>query len=467
MCLKFPEEFLWGAAVSAYQCEGAWQEDGKSASVMDRMINPAFADTKITADHYHRMEEDVMLMRKMGLKAYRFSIAWTRILPEGNGEINQKGINFYLKLLKLLKKYEIEPIVTIYHFDLPVILQEKYGGWNSRNILPDFSSYCRILFETFGEYVNYWLTINEQSNMFLLPYLMEFDNNSPLEKQKYQMNHIMTLAHAEAIRLCHEILPKAKIGPALGITPNYYLTPSPEDIEGARLADDFRTYFFLDLYIYGTYRRNIWRLIEEKGVQPDILPGDMELIQENKPDFIGINYYCSRTVRAFSKERDNLEYEREKNEEIIAGLYLEQENPYMRKTQWGWETDPKGLRKVLLDLTDRYHLPLMITENGLGAIEDGSKGNTVQDIERINYLRDHLIQCGEAIEDGVNLIGYCVWSFLDLLSTSSGYGKRYGLVYVNRTDEDIMDLRRIPKKSFEWYGKIIMTNGKLLSKSDE
>lgn len=218
---SFSKDFLWGAATAAYQVEGAYLEDGKTLSVVDESINSKYADTSVASDHYHRFKEDISLMKELGLKAYRFSIAWTRILPNGRGEINQAGLDFYNELIDELVKNQIEPIVTIYHFDLPIVLQKEYGGFGSRKIIPDFTNYCRVLFEQFGDRVNYWLTINEQSNMFLLPYLIPFteDNENSKLKQKYEMNHIMTLAHASAVKLCGELLPSAKIGPALGISP--------------------------------------------------------------------------------------------------------------------------------------------------------------------------------------------------------------------------------------------------------
>lgn len=465
----FPEDFLWAAATSAYQFEGAYLEDGKTMSIVDANINKSYADTSITSDHYHRFKEDIKLMKELGLKAYRFSISWPRVLPNGTGKVNEKGIDFYKELVKELRDNDIEPLATIYHFDMPLCLQEKYGGWSSREIIDDFVYYCEVLFKNLGKDIKYWFTINEQSNIFLLPYLMVFNNKIPIEKQKYEMNHIMMLAHAKAIKLFRDMVPLGKIGPAIGISPNYPKSCRPEDIHAAKEADDFRTYLFTDLYVHGYYRENVWKYMEENNIAPTIEDGDMELIEEAKPDFLGVNYYQSRVV-GYAPEnvhyRDVTLNTDGKNGstsfEVIPGLYEGAPNPYLEKTDWDWEVDPIGLRIVLNDLNDRYHLPIIITENGIGGVEALTDENQIHDKYRIDYLKNHLNQCSLALNDGVKLFGYCPWSFMDLLSTTSGFRKRYGFVYVNRTDKDLLDLKRYKKDSFYWYKKVIKSNGQAL-----
>ncbi|EPY6471228.1 glycoside hydrolase family 1 protein [Clostridium sporogenes] len=465
----FPDDFLWAAATAAYQFEGAYLEDGKTMSIVDTNINPKYANTSITSDHYHRFKEDIKLMKELGMKAYRFSISWPRVLPNGRGKVNENGINFYKKLVKELRDNDIEPLATIYHFDLPLCLQKEYGGWSSRKIIDDFAYYCEVLFKNLGKDIKYWFTINEQSNMFLLPYLMVFNNEIFLEKQKYEMNHIMMLAHAKAIKLFREMVPTGKIGPAIGISPNYPKSCKPEDIQAAKEADDFRTYLFTDLYVHGYYRKNVWKYMRENNITPTIQNGDMELITSSKPDFLGVNYYQSR-VAGYAPEnaetRDvTLNTAGEKGSssfEIIPGLYEGAANPYLEKTDWDWELDPIGLRIVLNDLNDRYHLPIIITENGIGGVDTLTDDNKVHDEYRIKFLKNHLTQCNLAINDGVKLFGYCPWSFMDLLSTTSGFRKRYAFVYVNRTDDDLMDLRRIKKDSFYWYKKVINSKGQNL-----
>ncbi|WHY66646.1 glycoside hydrolase family 1 protein [Neobacillus sp. SuZ13] len=467
----FPDDFFWSASTAAYQVEGAFLEDGKSLSIVDVNINPNFADTSITSDHYHRIKEDVALMKELGMTAYRFSFSWPRILPNGRGPVNNEGIDFYNQLINELLKNGITPLATIYHFDLPLVLQQEYGGWASRKILDDFENFCRVLFENFGDRVKYWFTINEQSNMFLLPYLMPVNESSDIsaEKQKYEMNHIMTLAHARAIQLCHQLVEGGKIGPAIGLAPNYPASCKPEDIMAARVANDFRTYLFLDLYLYGEYRENIWRYMLENECEPTILPGDMELLKSAKSDLLGINYYQSRVVKYAPKEMASRDFTVNKDGqkgstefEILPGLYQGAENPFLEKTEWDWEIDPIGLRVLLNELHDRYHIPMIITENGLGGIDELTVDGKIHDAYRIDYLRKHLEQCQLAINDGVQLFGYSPWSYMDLLSTTSGFRKRYGFVYVNRTDDELKDLSRIKKDSFYWYQNVIKTNGKEL-----
>ncbi|QIZ06456.1 glycoside hydrolase family 1 protein [Priestia megaterium] len=467
----FPDNFFWSASTAAYQVEGAYLEDGKSLSIVDVNINPDFADTRITSDHYHRIKEDVALMKELGMTAYRFSISWPRVLPNGRGAVNEKGIEFYNKLIDELIKNDITPLATIYHFDLPVVLQNEYGGWASRKIIDDFSYFCKVLFENFGDRVKYWFTINEQSNMFLLPYLMPIDDsgNISVERQKYEMNHIMTLAHSMAIILCHQMVDNGKIGPAIGLAPNYPESCNPEDIMAARIADDFRTYLFLDLYLRGEYRDNVWCYMVQHECEPTILPGDMELLKSAQSDFLGINYYQSRVVKYAPEEIASRDFTINKGGqkgstefEIIPGLYQGVENSYLEKTDWDWEIDPIGLRVLLNEINDRYHIPMIITENGIGGIDDLTNDGKVHDEYRIDYLRKHLEQCQLAINDGVELFGFSPWSYIDLLSTTSGFRKRYGFVYVNRTDNDLKDLGRIRKESFYWYQNVIKSNGKVL-----
>ncbi|MBR7796120.1 family 1 glycosylhydrolase [Agaribacter marinus] len=465
----FPESFLWAAGTSSYQCEGAHLTNGKTLSVVEKNINNQYADPSVASGHYQLWETDVELMKDLGLKAYRFSISWPRILPNGRGAVNQEGINFYRNIIAKLKEYHIEPIVTIYHFDLPQCLQDEYGGWSSRKIIKDFEEYCQVLFDHFGNDVKYWITINEQSNMFQLPYLMEFDEQLPLEKQKFEMNHIMTVAHAKAIHRCRQTIADAKIGPALGIIPNYPASAKPEDILAAKHADDLRTYLFMDLYMKGKYKQSVWNYMVHKGVEPTIEPGDMACIKTAKPDFIGINYYQSRVVKFVPKDTAEkelkLNYDGEADEtqfENIPGLYEGAANPYTNKTQWDWEIDPVGLRYLLNDIYDRYDVPVLITENGIGTMDELTEKKEILDEERIDFLRNHLIQLHLAMQDGVKVWGYVVWSFIDLLSTSSGFRKRYGLVYIDRDDTDLKTLERIKKQSYHWYQAVITSNGQSL-----
>lgn len=461
----FPRDFLWGASTSAYQVEGAWNEDGKGPSVIDMKKHPeGTSDFKVASDHYHRYKEDIALFAEMGLKAYRFSVAWTRIYPNGTGEINQKGIDFYNNLINELLSYNIEPIVTMYHFDLPYALQQK-GGWSNRETIDAFENYARTLFTYFGDRVKYWLTINEQNMMILHGSAIGTldPNMKNPQKELYQQNHHMFLAQAKAINLCHEMCPDAKIGPAPNISAVYPASSKPEDIMAAYNFSSIRNWLYLDVPVFGRYNSVAWRYMEEKRYTPTIQKGDMEILESAKPDFIAFNYYSTVTV---AENSSNVSDENSIGDQQIAigepGFYRRVDNPYLEKTQFGWEIDPVGFRNTLRELNDRYHLPLLVTENGLGAYDKLEDGDIVNDDYRIEFLRKHIEQARLAITDGVNLIGYCPWSAIDLVSTHQGFSKRYGFIYINRDEFDLKDLRRIKKKSFYWYKNVIATNGEKL-----
>lgn len=461
----FPKDFFWGASTSAYQTEGAWNEDGKGPSVIDvKKIPEGTTDYKVASDHYHHYKEDVKLFAEMGFKAYRFSIAWTRIIPNGIGEVNQKGIEFYSNLIDELIANGIEPIVTMYHFDLPNSLQEK-GGWSRREVVEAFEKYAEVLFEHYGDRVKYWLTINEQNMMILHgSALGTLDPNlKDPQKELYQQNHHMLLAQAKAMVLCHKMLPNAKIGPAPNISYIYPASSKPGDILAAQNFNAIRNWLYLDMAVFGRYNSIAWSFMEEKGYTPTILEGDMEILQAAKPDFIAFNYYTSKTV-AESKGNENA-YGHTGDQEIVIGdpgVYKGAQNGHLEKTDFGWEIDPVGFRTTFREIYSRYHLPLIVTENGLGAYDKLEEGDVVNDPYRIEYFRKHIEQIQLAITDGVDVFGYCPWSAIDLVSTHQGIRKRYGLIYVNRDDDDLKDLRRIRKQSFFWYKDLIQSNGENL-----
>lgn len=458
----FPKDFLWGASTSAYQVEGAWDEDGKGPSVIDMGKYPeGTSDFKVASDHYHRYKEDIALFAEMGLKAYRFSIAWTRIYPKGTGEINEKGIAFYNDLINELLSHNIEPIVTMCHFDLPYALQEK-GGWSNRETIDAYENYAKTLFKHFGDRVKYWLTINEQNMMILHGATIGTvdPNIKNPEKELYQQNHHMLLAQAKAMKLCHEMCPNAKIGPAPNIISIYPASSKPEDVIAASNFSSIRNWLYLDAAVFGRYNSIAWSYLEEKGYTPTIQEGDMEILKSGKPDFIAFNYYSTSTV---AESKNDLSDKNSTGDQQIAigeqGVYRGVSNPYLEKTQFGWEIDPIGFRSTLREINERYNLPLLVTENGLGAYDKLEEGDVVNDDYRIDFLRKHIEQAKLAITDGVNLIGYCPWSAIDLISTHQGISKRYGFIYVNRDEFDLKDLRRIKKKSFYWYRDVIKSNG--------
>lgn len=462
---NFPENFLWGASTSAYQVEGAWDEDGKGLSVQDTAKHPeGTTDFKVASDHYHHYKEDVALFAEMGLKAYRFSIAWSRIYPNGTGEVNKKGIEFYSNLIDELLKYKIEPVVTMYHFDLPYALAQK-GGWSNRETIDAFENYAKTLFENFGDKVKYWLTINEQNMMILHGAAIGTvgkDLENP-QKELYQQNHHMLLAQAKAMKLCHKMCPNAKIGPAPNIISVYPASCRPEDVLAASNFAAIRNWLYLDMAVFGRYNSIAWSYMEEKGYTPTIEEGDMEVLKEANPNFIAFNYYSTSTVE--QSKGGKLDKNSTGDQHIAIGeegVFAGASNSNLEKTEFGWEIDPVGFRNTLREVNDRYNLPIMITENGLGAFDKLEEGDTINDDYRIDYLKKHIEQARLAITDGVNLIGYCPWSAIDLVSTHQGISKRYGFIYVNRDEFDLKDLRRIKKKSFYWYKKVIESNGEKL-----
>ena len=455
----FPANFLWGASTSAYQVEGAYNEDGKGLSVQDLHEPPeGITDFKVASDHYHRFREDVKLMKELGLKAYRFSIAWTRIIPDGDGEFNEAGIQFYRELLNELLANQIEPIVTMFHFDLPLKLHEK-GGWANRHTVDSFEKYAKVLFTNFGDQVKYWLTINEQNVMINHPNAMN-PGRVPSKKELYQQCHNMFVASAKATLLCHQMCPGAKIGPAPNITAIYPEKCNPSDALAADNWESIRCWLYYDVAVYGRYTPLVWSYLEEQGCIPEIEEGDMELLASAKPDYLGLNYYATATVSAAKNDGTDRQPRNGDQQVMIGeeGVYRAATNPYLEKTKYGWLIDPIGMRVTLRRTYDRYHLPILITENGLGTHDILTEDNRIHDEYRIDYLKSHFEQAQLAITDGVELIGYCPWSFMDLVSTHQGYGKRYGFVYIDRDETDIKEMTRIKKDSFYWYQDVIKNN---------
>jgi 6-phospho-beta-glucosidase len=454
----FKKDFLWGASTSAYQVEGAYNEDGKGLSVQDvKVIPEGTSDFTVCSDHYHHFKEDVKLFSELGLNIYRFSIAWTRILPNGTGEVNEKGITFYSNLIDELLKHDIVPLITMYHFDLPYELEKK-GGWSNRATLDAFVKYCEILFERFGDRVKNWLTINEQNMMIL--HGQAIGTSILSQKELYQQNHHMLLAEAKVTNLCHEMVRDAKIGPAPNISYVYPKTCKPNDIIAAQNCNAIRNWLYLDMAVYGRYNNIAWNFMKSKNIEPVILEGDMEILASSKPDYIAFNYYSSITVSEYDENfviDDAGDQQIEVGEE---GFFMGDDNEYLELTEFGWEIDPIGFRATLREVNDRYNLPIIVTENGIGAYDKVDEDGSVQDHYRIDYLKKHIEQMELAIADGVDVIGYCPWAAIDLISTHQGFRKRYGFIYINRDEDDLKDLKRIKKQSFYWYKEVISSNGK-------
>lgn len=459
----FPKHFLWGASTSAYQVEGAWNKDGKGPSVIDMAeVVEGTTDFKVASDHYHRYQEDIKLFAELGLKTYRFSIAWTRIFPSGDGAINMQGIAFYNKLIDEIIAYGIEPIVTMYHFDLPYALAEK-GGWSNRATVNAFANYSETLFEYFGDRVTYWLTINEQNMMILhgdaIGTAATANSENPLQ-DLYQQNHHMLLAQATAMMLCHAMLPTAKIGSAPNISAIYAASCKPEDVLAAGNFSSIRNWLYLDMAVYGRYNNIAWNYLKARDALPHILDGDMAIMASAKPDFIAFNYYSSATVaQATDTECKNTTGD----QQIVIGeqgMYKGTCNQHLKINEFGWEVDPVGFRITLRDIYERYALPLIVTENGLGAFDKIEADGMINDDYRIEYLSQHIEQIQLAINDGVDVFGYCPWSAIDLVSTHQGCLKRYGFIHVDRDEFDLKTMNRTKKKSFYWYSDLINRNSK-------
>ena len=468
---EFPQGFLWGAASAAYQVEGAWNCDGKGVSVWDTFCRQPGATFRgsngdIAVDHYHRFREDVALMAEQGLTAYRFSVSWPRIYPSGRGTPNEAGLAFYEALIDALRERHIEPVLTLYHWDLPKALQDEYGGWEDRRIVDDFENYCVTLFRRFAGKVKYWVSLNEQNYNLTNAYQLGTHPPQVRDRRRFfAANHIAFLANARAIAAFRQYVPDGLIGPSFAYSPAYPLSCQPADLLAFENAEEFTNHWWLDAYCLGRYPAAALAYLQQTGEAPEILPGDVDLLRHGRPDFIGVNYYQSLTytdnpLGGQTLQRINTTGQKGSTPSSgIPGLYQTANNPHLETTNWDWNIDPTGLRIGLRRLASRYALPILITENGLGEYDQLEAGERVRDDYRITYLKSHLAACQQAISDGVELLGYCAWSFTDVLSWLNGYQKRYGFVYVDRDEQDAWTLRRIRKDSFYWYQKVIAENG--------
>lgn len=458
---KLPKNFLWGASTSAYQVEGASLEDGKGPSCQDvKEVPEGTSDLTVCADEYHHYKEDIALFAEMGFKTYRFSISWSRIIPEGTGAVNPKGIEYYNNVINECLKYHIEPLVTMFHFDMPAAL-DKRGSWSNSESVDWFLNFAKVMFENFGDRVNYWLTINEQNMLTLIGPLIGTltipAGTTNVLKETYQQNHHMLVAQAKVMILCHEMLPKAKIGPAPNISLVYPASCKPEDILASQNFNAIRNWLYLDMAVYGRYNNLVWAYLEEHDAAPTFAPGDAEALVNGHPDFLGCNYYSTATVSAWTDADSG----GKADQEVMPGaegLFVSYKNPNLPRTEFNWEIDPVGFRNTMREIYSRYHLPIIITENGLGAYDSLENGK-VHDSYRINYLREHIEQLKLVVSDDVEMMGYCPWSAIDLISTREGMKKRYGFVYVDRDEFDLGTMKRYRKDSFYWYKKVIATNG--------
>lgn len=435
------------------------------------MITPVlqegtFYPSREAIDHYHRFKEDIKLFAEMGFKVYRFSIAWTRIFPNGDEkEPNEAGLKHYEEVIDECLKYGIEPLITISHYEVPFGLTKKFNSWVSREMIDCFLNYCRAIFTRYKGKVKYWLTFNEiNSSITRIGSLLnqgilndlenptEFMNQPDNPQQRYQGLHHMFVASALAVKMAHEIDPNYKIGNMMLYSASYPLTCAPADVIKNQQFNRLVNYFCSDVQCRGEYPKYMDRYFSENNIRIKKEEGDDEILKNGTVDFYSFSYYMSSCQTS------------EDNQPVGAGNMIGGvPNPYLKASDWGWQIDPMGLRYSLNEIYDRYHLPIIIVENGLGARDTIEADGSINDDYRIDYLRQHIVQMKEAVKDGVDLMGYTPWGCIDLVSASTGeYAKRYGFIYINRYDDGTGDFARMKKKSFYWYKNVIATNGEEL-----
>ncbi|CAM3300803.1 6-phospho-beta-glucosidase [Vagococcus fessus] len=474
------KEFLWGGALAAHQFEGGWNAGGKGPSVIDvmtagahgvpREITETIEEDKFYPNHeainfYENYKEDISLFAEMGLKCLRTSIAWTRIFPKGDEkEPNEEGLKFYDDVFDELLKNDIEPIITLSHFEMPLHLAREYGGFRNRKVIDFFANFSEVCFTRYKDKVKYWMTFNEINN--------QMDTNNPIflwtnsgvivgedenaKEVMYQVGHNELVASAKAVIIGKKINPEFQIGCMISHVPIYPYSCNPKDIMAAEEAMHQR-YFFSDVHARGKYPNYALKEFEREGYQLDIREEDLEILKKGTVDYIGLSYYMSTVVKS-GVENDGL------GDVVNGGLPNGVENPYIESSDWGWAIDPEGLRYGLNRLYDRYELPLFIVENGFGAVDVLESDNSIHDQNRIDYLEKHIKSFKTAIErDGIELMGYTPWGIIDLVSFTTGeMKKRYGMIYVDRDNEGNGSMKRYKKDSFEWYKNIIETNAKYL-----
>ncbi|MFZ7333697.1 6-phospho-beta-glucosidase [Streptococcus pluranimalium] len=469
----FPDGFLWGGATAANQVEGAYDVDGRGLANVDvvpigedrfpiiagqkKMFDfeeGYFYPAKGSIDFYHNYKEDIALFAEMGFKTYRMSIGWTRIFPKGDElEPNEAGLQFYENVFKELRKYDIEPLVTITHFDFPMHLIEAYGGWRNRKVIEFYERLCKVIFNRYKGLVKYWLTFNEINMILHAPFMgagLYFEEGENQEQVKYQAAHHELVASAIATKIAHEVDPENKVGCMLAAGQYYPNTAHPRDYWAA-MQEDRENYFFIDVQARGEYPNYAKKKFERLGLNIEMTDEDLALLKEHTVDFVSFSYYSSRVASG----------DPEVNEKTAGNIFASIKNPYLEASEWGWQIDPLGLRITLNTIWDRYQKPMFIVENGLGAVDTPDENGYVEDDYRIDYLRSHIETMNQAInEDGVELLGYTTWGPIDLVSAGTGeMKKRYGFIYVDRDNQGNGTLKRSKKKSFDWYKKVIASNG--------
>ncbi len=490
----FGKDFLWGGAVAANQCEGGWLEDGKKPNISDVMVginsltaglvwDEAESKWKMSLDKdktylthdgidfYHRYREDLKLMADMGLKCFRTSISWARIFPDGDEEMpNEKGLQFYDDLINECIRLGIEPVITLSHYETPLNLLINYGGWINKKTITFWKRYVSVVMNRFKGKVKYWLTFNEVNNMYRRPVVSggilstkPFDKNNPLavsESEKWQAYVNLLIASAWTVKLAHEIDNVNKVGCMLTCSSlaTYPFTCDPDDVMGAYQLARISNFYFGDPFCLGMIPGYVKRIWKEENIKPELTVAEIEMIREYTVDFYSLSYYRSGT---YSKDVKNA---------YDTGGIKGKKNPYIMGVSpepWRWPIDPKGLRYALNILTDRYHLPLFIVENGIGLDEHVDDIGCVHDGFREQFIKEHLLQVNEAIQDGCEIMGYLYWAPIDIVSAGTGeMRKRYGFIYVDRNNDGSGTMRRIKKDSYDWYKRVIETNGESILASE-
>ncbi|MDI3116675.1 6-phospho-beta-glucosidase [Clostridioides difficile] len=477
--MKSNQEFLWGGAVAAHQVEGGYNKGGKGISIADVMTAGTHTISRKITDgiieglnypnheainFYENYKEDIRLFAEMGYKCFRTSIAWTRIFPNGDESIpNEDGLKFYDDLFDELLKYNIEPVITLSHFEMPYHLVKNYGGWRNRKLIDFFVNFCEVVMSRYKDKVKYWMTFNEINNQSITTNPIYAFTNSGIiyeeqedkEEVMYQAVHYEFVASAKVVKIGHEINPEFKIGCMVAAMPSYPYSCNPEDM--IKFVESNREQLmFTDVHVRGHYPRNTLKLWERKNYNLDITEEDKKILKEGIVDFIGCSYYLT-TVVTVDKTMKTTGNDSAGKADVV-------ENPYLKTSDWGWNIDPVGLRFYLNQLYDKYELPIFIVENGFGAEDILKSDNTVDDDYRIEYLANHIREMKNAIEiDGVDVIGYTVWGCIDPVSFTTGeMKKRYGFIYVDKNNDGSGTLKRYKKKSFYWYKKVIKFNGEIL-----
>ena len=448
------EKFFWGNSVSSMQTEGGWNEDGKSLSVYDvRPASEHASDWHVANDNYHHYEEDMDLMKDLGMNMYRFQISWSRVVKNGDGDFNEAGNAYYDRFIDALLARGIEPMICLYHFDMPLHLAKEYNGFVSKKVMQAFIRFGKEMVDRFGDKVKYWITFNEQ-NLYHTPDAFTYAGYLEGEKsvdELYQISHNVMVAHAAITNYIHEKT-DAKIGGMLAYSEVYPATCAPEDILAARKWDEFMNYNLMEAFVNGRYSHEVTTYIKNTGINCQVLPGELDTISAMTSDFLAFSYYASTTVNSKKIPTGT-----------VPNYYLAyggQNNPYIDTTEWNWQIDPLGFRDIMNKMYQRYQLPIFPIENGIGVKEEWDGKNPIEDDYRIDYHKEHLKAMYQAMYiDGVETLGYLGWGLIDILSSQADMRKRYGLVYVNRTNHDLRDMKRVPKKSYHWFKKVIQTDG--------